>query len=352
MKWNTEYFCFRLLVFVGFCGEVPVALLRKMGGCYDYRRRMVTELVRTGYLKERKFRGERRHVIRSLSLTSKGLNQIQHLSPGRAEQIRARLLAPADGQGDWPRTQRLHRNAACLLLAHQLGARWIPGKGKDRAWGKKLVYYSAYELNKVCGKDNKSARVSGVLLTPDGRYFALYYLGRRNMRWNPETELLFRDQFEQSEAGAGFQYQSSILLGEQWELAASLVCHALNPHSRLIRFTRKDFFHYIAFDENGRRLLRAVLDENCLYQLQQYLLRAAVCPVVDTPLYLFPLDLLAGFYQPPGERQYHVRPDLGWFFNFQMPAMEQLCNTGAELVSLPGSLLTDPGRKEGERNGS
>ena len=96
MKWNTEYFGFRLLVFVGFCGEVPVALLRKAGGCYDYRRRVVTELVRTGYLKERKFRGERRRVVRSLSLTSRGLNQIQHLSPGRAEQIRARLLAPAE----------------------------------------------------------------------------------------------------------------------------------------------------------------------------------------------------------------------------------------------------------------
>ena len=53
MKWNTEYFGFRLLAFVGFCGEVPVALLRKAGGCYDYRRRVVTELVRTGYLKER-----------------------------------------------------------------------------------------------------------------------------------------------------------------------------------------------------------------------------------------------------------------------------------------------------------
>ena len=167
---ETEYFGFRLLVFVGFCGEVPVALLRKAGGCYDYRRRVVTELVRTGYLKERKFRGERRRVVRSLSLTSRGLNQIRHLSPGRAEQIRARLLAPADGQGDWRRTQRLHRNAACLLLAHQLGARWVPGRRRDDARRKELVYYSAYELNKVCGKDNKSARVSGVLLPPGERY--------------------------------------------------------------------------------------------------------------------------------------------------------------------------------------
>ena len=64
MKWNTEYFGFRLLAFVGFCGEVPVALLRKTGGCYDYRRRVVTELVRTGYLKERRFRGERQYHVR------------------------------------------------------------------------------------------------------------------------------------------------------------------------------------------------------------------------------------------------------------------------------------------------
>ena len=194
--------------------------------------------------------------------------------------------------------------------------------------------------------------MSGVLLTPGGRYYALYYLGHRNMRWNPETELLFRDQFEQSEAGAGFYYSGSILLGEAWEQAADLVPHAMNPRSRLIRFAREDFFYYIAFDANGCRLLRAILDEHCLYRLQQYLLREAHCPVTNEPVYLFPLELLVGFYQPPGERQYHVRPGLGWFFDFQMPAMERLCNTGAELVPLPGSLLAGLDRKEGERDGS
>ena len=120
----------------------------------------------------------------------------------------------------------------------------------------------------------------------------------------------------------------------------------------LIRFAREDFFCYTAFDENGRRLLRAILDEHRLYRLQQYLLREAHCPVTNEPVYLFPLELLAGFYQPPGERQYHVRPGLGWLFDFQMPAMERLCNTGAELIPLPGSLLAGLDRKEGERNGS
>ena len=68
-------------------------------------------------------------------------------------------------------------------------------------------------------------------------------------------------------------------------------------------------------------------------------------------MYLFPLELLAGFYQPPGERQYHVQPGYGCFFDFQMPAMKRLCNTGAELISLSGSLLAILDRKEGERNG-
>ena len=352
MKWSIEHFCFRLLVFVGCCDEVSVWLARKMGGCYDHRRRVVTELVREGYLKERRVRDGDRRVVRSLSLTRRGLGQIQHLSPGRARQIRAHLLAPPDGQGDWKRTQRLHRNAACLLAAHRLGAKWLPGKAKAAALGREPVYYGAYELNKVCGKDNKSARVSGVLLMPRGCYYLFYHLGRRNMRWNPETERLFRDELEQSEIGNGFFYAGSILLGEDWELAASLVIHALNPRGRLIRFTQEDFFHYIAFDENGLRLLRAVVDEDCQGSLQQFLLREAGCPITHFPLYLFPLDLLAGFYQPERETHYHVRPDQGCFFDFQLPAMEALCNTGAELIPLPGSLPAAFDRKKGERHGA
>lgn len=90
-----------------------------------------------------------------------------------------------------------------------------------------------------------------------------------------------------------------------------------------------------------------ILDEHCLYRLQQYLLREAHCPVTNEPVYLFPLELLAGFYQPPGERQYHVRPGLGWFFDFQMPAMERLCNTGAEL----GLPARQPAGRSGSEGG-
>ena len=42
-----------MLELVGLCGEFPVALVRKLDGYYDYNRRLVTELVREGYLKEK-----------------------------------------------------------------------------------------------------------------------------------------------------------------------------------------------------------------------------------------------------------------------------------------------------------
>ena len=52
----------KLMEFVGLCGEVPVSLVRKLPGYYDYNRRLVTRLVREGYLKERRMKGYRRSV--------------------------------------------------------------------------------------------------------------------------------------------------------------------------------------------------------------------------------------------------------------------------------------------------
>lgn len=41
------------------------------------------------------------------------------------------------------------------------------------------------------------------------------------------------------------------------------------------------------------------------------------------PLCLFSLDLIISFYQPHWERSSRVRPDHGYFFDFQFPVMEQ-----------------------------
>lgn len=44
-------------------------------------------------------------------------------------------------------------------------------------------------------------------------------------------------------------------------------------------------------------------------------------------------------YYEPHESQYKVRPYDGYFFDFQMDAVKSFCNTGAELISVPGTLL-------------
>lgn len=331
MKLNVGQFGFWLLVFVGYCGEMPVSLVKKMDGYYDYKRRVVTRLVREGYLKERKFRAEQCHIVRSLSLTEAGLRQIQHLSPNHAEQIRRHEFAPRNGQGDWNRTMRLHRGAACLLAAMKLGAIWKPGKTRDAAHGKQLVYYSTYQLNKSFGKDNKSARASGILVTKHS-YYPVYYLGSRNMRWNQRTELLFRDQFEQSELGYSFSYGGNILLGENWGLAERIARYAANPRSRLIRFSLKDLFYYAALDDRGMVLLCAAMDSFYLYRLQQWLKERCGCPVAIRPDYLFQLESITDL--DPYEGQH-------WFFDFQIPVVQDICKPDTQLISMPGWLLDE-----------
>ena len=133
----------KLLDFIGLCGEVPVSLVRMLPGYYDYNRRMVTALIREGYMK-----GYYRRIVRSLSLTEFGLKQLQRVSPGRAQRVRSHALAPENEHGNWKKTLRLHRGAACLLAAMRLGAIWQPGSPKEAATGEQLVYFSTYELAK------------------------------------------------------------------------------------------------------------------------------------------------------------------------------------------------------------
>ena len=86
----------KLLDFIGLCREVPVSLVRMLPGYYDYNRRVVTALIREGYLKEQ---GYRRRIVRSLNLTELGSKQFQRVSPGRAQRIHSHALAPENGHG-------------------------------------------------------------------------------------------------------------------------------------------------------------------------------------------------------------------------------------------------------------
>ena len=45
MQFKSGVMAVKLMEFVGLCGEVPVSLVRKLTGYYDYYCRLVTKLV-------------------------------------------------------------------------------------------------------------------------------------------------------------------------------------------------------------------------------------------------------------------------------------------------------------------
>ncbi len=331
-------------MYVGFCGEFPMGALKMFGGYYDYNRRIVTQLVREGYLKERKMTGYDRRVLRSLSLTEKGLAKLKEKVPAIAGKIERHLLAPPDGQGDRWKTLRLHRNTYCMLTAVRLGAKWLPGKEKERFLKTDPVYYGAYELNKMYGQDNKGARASGVLICGDA-IFVLYYLGEHNMYWVEKSEKLFQNQVAFSPLGKGREIMGNIYVGEDWGLSKSLVENACRPYSRMIKFQRGMTHNYVTRDTNGIRVLRTIVSPEERLWLERRLFDHGIRVYARSTLQ-FDLEELTEYYEPPKENQYRLRPDIGWFFDFQMDAAKSFCNTGAELISVPGTLLYE--KKEGE----
>lgn len=330
----------KLLFLIGFCGEFPMSLLARYSGYYDYNRRIVTRLVREGYLKERKFRDYEDHVVRSLSLTKKGIEQIQTEAPVHAELILSHELSPANGQGDWKKTLRLHRSAACFLAASQAGAYWVPGEEKDEHSRTQLTYYGAYEFNTRFEKDNKGSRASGFLVRGI-QMFAVYFVGDRNMRWSEASEEYFRDQVLCSPIGQGRYFAGNILIANNWNLAESLVTHGVNRHTRMISMETELPLHYVTNDQTGIKLLRAVTDPRTPSRLYQRFARSGDSAYDLAAGLLFDLKYLSNFYKSPYEHKFRLTPTHGYFFDFQIDAMQKINNTNAQLYEIPGSVLDD-----------
>ena len=330
----------KLLKFIGVCGEIPMTLLRQWDGYYDYNRRLVTRLVREGYLRERKLRGYHRSVVRSLSLAPKGLKRLEEASPGYARVIREQVYSPGDGHGDWKRTLHLHRGAWCFLTAMKLGAVWVPGKKEEALEEGRLTYFTVYELNRKYGWDSKGVRASGVFCTPQGRFVPTYYLGGHNMYWNQTVEDGFRDRLELALRGYPYYAGDSLFLSSDWGLAENLVRHGVNPRTRLIRPGSKGFSYCLPVDENGLLLAEMVLDESLRICFQK-ILKEYGFPFYgpDMPC-LFELNRLARFVRRPGKGCL-FGPNEGHFFGFQMETMKRLNDAGAELRTIPEEVLDE-----------
>ena len=342
------------MVLVGYCGEFPVALLDRIDGYYDYNRRVLTELVREGYLKERRMNAEQRHIVRSVSLTQKGLSLLRKVAPRHAVQIAACKLAPAGGQGNWPKTKRLHRGAACLLMAMGVGAVWNPAAKKEDS--KKLVYYSTYEFNqkygvydvnhdtddnsakgKKTGKDSKGSRASGIFVTQNV-YYLVYYLGNRNLRWYPASEEHLKQNIEFSPVGQGRLFRGYLFIGEDWSVVKNLVINGFRKFSQTIRILDIDS-NFVTLDRNGILFTKAILNSQLRTRLCRAMYQSGYDMAHDIMYCLFPLDCIAQVHQP--EQMRHWRPGL-WkahLFSCQIDVVNQLNNKNSTLIEVPDQLL-------------
>ena len=149
---------------------------------------------------------------------------------------------------------------------------------------------------------------------------------------------MFQDQVVFSPLGNYGRIIGNIYIGEHWELSKSLIENACRPFSRMIKFQRGMFHHYVTTDDNGIAVLRTIVFWQERQRLQHKLFAHGVRSYFNQQ-FQFDLDCLTGYYEPPHESQYKVRPKDGYFFDFQMDAVKSFCNTDAELISVPGTLL-------------
>ena len=115
----------------------------------------------------------------------------------------------------------------------------------------------------------------------------------------------------------------------------------VNPHSRLIRFSKNSSFHYFAVDEMGLRLMKLALDEVALYRFQRYLQQNGICKASMLPLYLFSLELLSEAYALKKGKQMRAELDRGALFSCQADVVKRICNTGPNLITIPDKWLLD-----------
>ena len=173
------------------------------------------------------------------------------------------------------------------------------------------------------------------------------------MRWNPEVESAYRNRLEYSLIGCGHRYYRSILIADNWDIGESLVSHAENPRTRLIRCSSSDCMNLVTFDENGLQLMRLLVDEDREFALMRWLNNTYDVPMPQPPTadYLFSISDILEYYPTPRRcSRLAIKPE-GYFFDFQMSVIQKINGGYSKLYSIPGTCLNEFDRQYGEKAG-
>jgi hypothetical protein len=321
-----------ILAMVGLCGEFPMSQIKRLSGYYDYNRRLVTRLVQGHYLRERKFEINRKR-IQSLSLTDQGLQEVKGCFPNVGELIKKTIISPRDGQGDWKKTLRLHRGAACIMTARHLDATIKAEPSASSPPPDKAYYYPAYMLNKAEGKDSKGARASGVLVYND-RSYILYYLGSHNMRWVKAAEDAFYGLVTYK---LGVKRPDYVFICDKWEQAEGLLANDQRKWSNLIHFPKGAASYIVTADSDGDQIMKMIMHPHveCL-AMKEIRARHDIGMYAQEECEFF-VTQLSCLYDPPMHDEDGDKPIC--CFPFQQEAIRKLNHTERPVFVAPQSIL-------------
>ena len=180
-------------------------------------------------------------------------------------------------------------------------------------------------------------RAAGILCDTWGRIFFVYFLGSHNMQWNDSVEEGFRSRVVTAMESEHYHPAANLCLGETWLLAENLARHGANPRTRLIQPVSDVVSYYSATDQYGLELLRLILSRDGVNEFFYFLRKQDLILDYMMTEFLFELGDLTRFIKRPKQR---FHPRTACIFDFQQEAMERINDVGAELISLPGDLLT------------
>lgn len=194
-----------LLWFVGYCGEFPSQLAVRIGGHPEWNRHLKYEAIKRGYVSV--FRGEyQERTIRSLRLTDKGIDYISQRDPKSLVYV---LVKNEEHMKSLKhigieKVVRRHATATALIMAHNVGAIFLPDKKPSLCYNNpamdrgasfdpnKIYFYSVDELRASIQEFDektvaKTSRILGIIIAGH-RCYCLYYTGYRRMFWRKNQE--------------------------------------------------------------------------------------------------------------------------------------------------------------------
>lgn len=114
-----------LLWYVGFCREFPSQLADRICGHPDWNRHVKYEAIKRGYISVYRVQ-YRQRVVRSLRLTSLGLEYIAQRDPGALPYVMAQQDSGAGSRNVAERILRYHAQAIALIMARNAGVIFLP----------------------------------------------------------------------------------------------------------------------------------------------------------------------------------------------------------------------------------